>query len=253
MISINHTDHQPIRRQSGFSLIELAVVLMIVGTLMSGILMGVSNATESGRRTQALNQLREIESALYGFAQANGYLPCPTTATSANPGHADPVGGGVCTQAHGFVPAATLGMFGQVNADGLLLDPWQNPYRYSVATQAYLGNQSFTSSLGLKALFDNGALNSTNMLRLCDNAGCSSGVIMADNVPALVYSMGADWGTFSSAAELENAGATVAGYAMADDADFVSTGYAEDIFDDQLVWISPYVLFNKMISAGKLP
>jgi hypothetical protein len=65
--------------------------------------------------------------------------------------------------------------------------------------------------------------------------------------------MGADWATFTSADEVENAEGTLGIYAIATDNQFVSTDYAEDLFDDQLIWLSPYVLFNRMISAGRLP
>jgi hypothetical protein len=52
---------------------------------------------------------------------------------------------------------------------------------------------------------------------------------------------------------VENAEGTLGIYAIATDNQFVSTDYAEDLFDDQLIWLSPYVLFNRMISAGRLP
>lgn len=243
----NHKQQQ----QAGFSLMELAIVLMIVGTLMSGILVGVSNATESGRRTQSLAKLREIEAALVGYAQANGHLPCPSTHTTQ--GKADPVSNGDCTATHGFVPSTTLGLNGQTNDDGLLLDPWQNPYRYSVASSTVSSGRAFTSTAGLKELFDENELTTiTNTLRVCNEAACT-GVVMSDRIPALVFSMGANWATYDSAEETENAGSTLGTYDIADDMDFTSADFSEDAFDDQLVWISPHILFNKLISAGKLP
>ena len=52
------------RPESGFSLIEMAMVLVIIGTLMGGVLVAVSQTTENSRRATARNQLREIETAL---------------------------------------------------------------------------------------------------------------------------------------------------------------------------------------------
>jgi len=233
---------------SGFSLIEMAVVLMIVGTLLSGVLVAVSQTMESGRRSNALAQLKLVEEALYGFAQANGRLPCP--ALVGGDGREAPVGGSVCTAWHGFVPTRTLDIFGQVNANGLLLDPWGNPYRYSVANYNSAGNRAFTSATALRNLFDNNPVaigtlaGNAEVICISDAVNCT-GTILADNVPAVVFSMGADWASTTSATELENSDGT--------DNQFVSTGYAEDLFDDQLVWLSPYVLFNRLISAGKLP
>jgi type II secretory pathway pseudopilin PulG len=237
---------------------EMAVVLMILGTLMSGILVAVSQTTENNRRSAALLQLRQIEDALYGYAQANGRLPCPATAASA--GKEAPVGGGICTAWHGFVPIATIGMYGSINADGLLMDPWQNPYRYSVAQKSVSGNRAFTSTAGMDLIYANSATElvaGTEMLRICDGSACA-GTVIAETVPAVVLSMGADWATFTSANEQENASGTTLtngsnSYSVTNTRTFVATGYAEDLFDDQLVWLSPYIMFNRMISAGKLP
>lgn len=242
----------------GFSLMEMAVVLMIVGTMMSGVLVAISQTTENSRRSTAITELRRIEDALYGFAQTNGRLPCPATAASG--GDESPAGGGDCTAWHGFIPASTLGLFGDVNADGLLLDPWQNPYRYSVASTDLTNGRAFTSTAGMDELYQSAATvlaNDTDLLSVCDSAACT-GTILGDTIPAIVLSMGADWATFTSANELENAsGATLVNggnsYTVTNTNNFVVTDYAEDQFDDQLIWLSPYLLFNRMISAGKLP
>jgi prepilin-type N-terminal cleavage/methylation domain-containing protein len=247
----------------GFSLIEMAIVLMILGTLLSGVLMAVGQSTENARRTRALVQLRQVEEALYGYAQSMGRLPCPATAATA--GREAPItlpaAGGVCTAAHGFVPATTLGLFGAVNADGLLLDPWSNPLRYSVSTKAVGANRAFTSTLGLRALYaavsTELAVGGGTLLSVCDNSTCS-GLTLADTVPAVLISMGANWAAFTHANELANAsGANLVNggntYSVTNTNTFVSTNYSEENFDDQLVWLSPHVLFNRLISAGKLP
>jgi prepilin-type N-terminal cleavage/methylation domain-containing protein len=259
--------------QSGFSLIELAIVLMIIGGLMSGVLVAVSQATANARITNAKAQLREVEEALYGYAQANGRLPCPATATSE--GQADPVIGGVCVEWHGFVPVATLDLPGSINSDGLLLDPWQNPIRYSVSSYDHdTGSPSFTSvpssAVGIEQLFsdvdvgDDGVPDFNNdsaILRVCDTPTCL-GTVYADAAPAVLYSMGANWASYTSTNEVKNAGSdTIAGnnsYVIKDQADvtandFVNATYSEDNFDDQVIWLSPYVLFNRLVSAGKLP
>lgn len=241
--------HKALRfHQGGFSLMEMAVVLMILGTLMSGILVAVSQTTENNRRSTALAQLRQIEEALYGYVQVHEYLPCPASHTSA--GVAVPTNGTACTYSHGFVPAASLDFSGPTNDDGLLVDPWQNPYRYSVAT-----NHDFNQSANLTAVFSSGTFNA-GMLKVCDAANCTGGVI-AETLPVVVYSMGANWATVATATseEQENAnpGSLLGTYPVGDDLEFVSTTYSQDNFDDLITWISPYILFNRMISAGKLP
>lgn len=218
-------------QQRGFTLMELAVVLMIVGFLLSGLLVSVGQNAEGNRRSDALAKLRTIEEALYGFAQSTGRLPCPATTTGS-----EATGGtSGCTQWHGFVSASALGINGPVNASGLLLDPWGNPYRYSVAG-------GFVTD-GLKTVFQDWAdTTPPSVITVCADPACDG--VIANNIPVVVLSMGANWAQFSSPAEIANASPTNV---------FVSTTYSEEDFDDILLWISPNVLFTRMISAGRLP
>lgn len=246
-------------RNVGFSLIEMAVVMLIVGLLLSGLFVALGDSAANRNRITATSELENIQEALYGFAQSTGRLPCPATATSA--GVEAPLGGGVCTSAHGFIPAATLGLRGGVNADGLLMDPWGNPYRYSVSTLLSLGNRSFTSVAGMKSQFAAGALvrpaGFPNPLICVAGAVTCGAPVYANTVPALVYSMGADFGFYTSALQNENASnPLVANYRMATNNEFVNAEFAEEgtnAFDDILVWLSPNILFSRLITAGKLP
>jgi prepilin-type N-terminal cleavage/methylation domain-containing protein len=221
----------------GFSLIEMAIVLLILGTLMGGVLLAVSQTMENNRRSAALAQLRLIEEALYGYAQVHKYLPCP--ATDSSQGRAEPDNGSACSQAHGFVPAATLNLAGAVNSAGLLLDPWQNPLRYSVAANG--GAYEFNQPASLLARFMAGTF-AADMLRVCSDTACSE--VIAGAVPAIVYSLGANQATSTAAAELENTD---------NDTDFVSTAYSEANFDDLLIWLSPYTLYQRLISTKAFP
>src|SRR5579862_7989642 len=63
-------------RRSGFTLIELLVVISIIAVLMSLILPAVQSAREAGRRTQCLNNIRNLGLAMQNFASGrNGQLP----------------------------------------------------------------------------------------------------------------------------------------------------------------------------------
>lgn len=237
------------KAQGGFSLMELAIVLMIIGTLMSGVLVAVGQSAANARITNAKAQLREIEEALYGFAQAYGRLPCPATDSSVPANYEDTA----CSEPHGFIPSGTLGIQGPLNADGLLVDPWQNPIRYSVILDELAGTPDFTDATSIQDFFTDGtAVTNANTFEICEDSACAQNY--SDTVPAVVLSMGANWASYSSADEIMNAGdQTMSGYAIKDDFTFVSATYSEDNFDDQLVWLSPYVLFNRLVSAGKLP
>ncbi len=250
---LNKLHNQSSRYHYGFSLIEMAVVLMILGILMSGVLVSVSQATLGARRTKALEQLRQVEEALYGFAESQKRLPCPASAASL--GFED-ITLGVCNLRHGFVPSATLGTYGQTNDSGMLLDPWGNPLRYSVVITSGANNPNFTSATSIQTFFNaSTALSSGNTLQVCDSSTCS-GTVLTNTAPAVIMTMGENWANYTSTNETTNAGTnSLVGHPVHANADliFVSANYAEDNFDDQIVWLSPYVLFNRMVSAGKLP
>ncbi len=74
----------PIR---GFTLIELLVVIAIIGILVGLLLPAVQSARESARRTQCLNNMRQLGLALHGFNSARDVFPASgwTQAGIGNP------------------------------------------------------------------------------------------------------------------------------------------------------------------------
>lgn len=73
------------KKRRGFTLIELLVVISIIATLMSLILPAIQSAREAGRRTQCLNNIRNVTLAAVTYASSNksrlpalGYYPLNT-------------------------------------------------------------------------------------------------------------------------------------------------------------------------------
>lgn len=236
----------------GFTLIELAMVLMIVGLLLGGLLVPLSAQMDQRRVTDTQKSLEEIKEALVGYAVINGQLPCPAAPTIAT-GQAN---AGVartppCTSgnATGVLPWATLGV--------AETDAWGNRFTYRVTSD-------FADAIGSPTY--GGCTPATTPTQasfaLCSNgsytvlSAASGGTNIATNVPAIIIShgkngagaytqQGSQLSIGSNADEQENSDGTA-------DSNYVSHT-ATPSFDDQVTWLSNNILLNRMVTAGKLP
>ncbi len=67
------------RPRRGFTLIELLVVISIIGVLVGLLLPAINSAREAGRRTQCLNNMRQLALALNAFAGRKNVFPAAGT------------------------------------------------------------------------------------------------------------------------------------------------------------------------------
>ena len=68
-----------IRNNRGFSLIEMAIVMVIIGVLAGGGVSLIGMLTKRKARTETINYLKQAQAALISFADINGRLPWADT------------------------------------------------------------------------------------------------------------------------------------------------------------------------------
>ncbi len=204
--------------QAGFSLVEMAIVLTIVGVLLAGLLPTLSSQVAQQRRNETQKYMGEVRDALLGFAVTNGRLPCPDT---NNDGAAE----ATCTAAtpnsqYGTLPYKDLAVTDK--------DAYGKVLIYAV-TPTFATAAPFT-------------LATAGVMRICTTSACTAN--LTSTAVAVIVSQGANSAT-ASADETQNSDKI--------NNDFVSHDLVQNGFDDLVVWLSPNTLFNRMVAAGKLP
>lgn len=252
-----------IQKLKGFTLVELAIVLVVVGVLAGTFITTLGTRIDTTRRADTADEMEVIKQALYGYALTNNFahLPCPDCRTPAcsvgtnveNDGLSD-VTAGVCdvdvADVNGVLPLGNLPW----QSLGLGYDDtWANRYSYWAAVSATDDTTDMT--LATWPVAESAIINTrigTAITQVSDNAVAliishgkngygalnSQGVFNANAPPANVD-------------ELEN---------LDDDLIFISRLKTDEgvdaaigAFDDMIIWISEYELKAKMVEAGKLP
>ena len=258
----------------GFTLLEMAIVIFIIGMLTAGLIGPVQVQLEARDRHKTLDYMAQASEALYGFALTQRRLPCPDT---DGDGMANPpftvASGGACKQETGYLPWAELGV--------APADAWGNRLTYRVREKQFTWPaQNTTCDGNSSAEFDLCSQGNITIATRGDNAATAGTTeskfafpaATADNVAAVLISHGRNgYGAMSADGtprglvpaanvdEKENANG---------DAVFISRGYTstqqgcadnEDEssplceFDDLVMPISRALLNARMVSAGQLP
>lgn len=232
----------PPLRPWGFTIVEIAIVLLVVGLMIGGLVAPLSSQLEQRRVSETARAMEEAREALFGYALRNGYLPCP--AISAIDGREDRSGSS-CNKRYGYLPWATLG----VNR----LDGWNRLLAYSLTP-------AFGNSVGFFSL--NTPRDITVATRGIDGALVPASDL--NDIPAVIISFGRNgYGATSD----QNTQVLDAGVGNVDEKTnlggegvaFVTRPVSTDArapggqFDDMVLWISPNILYSRMVAAQKLP
>ena len=140
---------------SGFTLVELTVVLAVIATILGSAIAMVSASLESKSYNNSVTRLETLKTALYNYRLAYNRLPCPANyatyaITNANfgveaasagncAGGTPAADGSHATAASGMIPVRTLGL-----PDDMAFDSWGRRIRYTVAP-VFVATNAFDS------------------------------------------------------------------------------------------------------------
>ena len=233
-------------RQGGFTLAELAIVLVVLTVLAGALVIPFRGQLELRQRQQTEALLADARAALIGFAAVHGRLPCPATQTDpANPAYGqesiDALSGNCVVATEGMLPWRTLAL-SPIDAWGqprkAPTEPWTGHFRYRVDT----GFSRVTPRIAPDTPYG-------DEIKVVDHNGGAitvstySGTDALKNTVAvaLVYSTGPDL-----AANGQNAS-----YEPGADATY-EQGEPTPGFDDMVTWIGRPQLIARMAEAGGL-
>lgn len=250
-------------KESGFTLLELAMVLFIITLILGAVLTPLSTRMEAEERKKTTEQLKEIRDSLTGYALVNGHLPCPDCPSAGasagcgvinaadssyiNDGREDGLYNSAnnatvdrsvnefenCAILEGNLPWATLGVD--------QFDAWGNRFIYRV-TETFADDQDGTGC-GTASTNVSFEMCSTGNININDDTGGS----VASNVPVAVISYGKNEAQRGNS-ETEN---------QNNDMTFIqkdyTTGGGADDYDDLLMWIPSSTLIYRMVQAERLP
>jgi prepilin-type N-terminal cleavage/methylation domain-containing protein len=256
----------------GFTLAELAIVLLIVGFLLGGMLLPISKQLETRNATEVIKQLEEVKEALTGFTLANGRLPCPADpaiasgTTGAGIERTPPCATGTLMQ--GIVPWATLGL--------RETDPWGRRLSYrvtadyadAVGAATYAGcTPSPTPTSASYGLCSVGDMTVTTKV-----SATATATTIAGSVVAVIISHGKNGygGYLTSGTPMSDPPASHVdettnkptgsptfiareGSEASDNCSDTVAGSQFCEFDDVVIWIPYTTLLSKTVAAGKLP
>ncbi|MDM8569305.1 prepilin-type N-terminal cleavage/methylation domain-containing protein [Thiotrichales bacterium HSG1] len=216
-------------KYNGFSLIEMAIALAIIGYLISGLFKPMVLTADYKKINNTDKTLEQIKGALVSFAIVNNRLPCPARCTkykkqcvkgSYNSSVIGIENSALCTK-EGYLPWADLGV-GRY-------DGWNRPFRYRV-------DKNYSAT--------NIKINVDKKFTIKNKQSVNNFTTTSSNrhVIAIIFSYGKD-------GEPNPKNDTI-------DLTYISGQYQtdeNDYFDDRLTWLSKNSLTSYLATTRDLP
>jgi type II secretory pathway pseudopilin PulG len=253
------------RPDAAFTLLELAVVVLVVTILLTGLAIPLGTQVALRRQDETRRLLEDAREAVLGFAALHGRLPCPASAESR--GHESFAAGGDSLNGHcsnfhdGYLPAASLG-FWPADADGFARDAWAteaNRIRYAVSGSGQVVGgvaNPLTRADGMRQATLAALGDAPHFLVVCGSgasatgSGCGPAANQLTRRAAFVLlSPGPNAPVRPAAGSDESRNQDGDGVFVSRE----SSGVAGHEFDDTLSWVPVNVLAARMIAAGRLP
>lgn len=233
-----------LKRVYGFTLVEMAITLVIVGLLLAMFIQPLRIQKDMKDRLETYEMLNQVNEALIGYAIVNRHMPCPDTDLIPD-GIENRQASGQCQSPQGVLPWNTLGV---INTDA-----WNRYFGYRVDATFSNSTTLFTiddaeGATGIQVNGEAGALVSTNSRPAAVVISFGMNGFGALNTTQATPANQMPMPPATALDEVENTDGNTT---------FVShvptaLGAANE-FDDILVWVPPKVLINRMVVAGRLP
>nr|MDP2192274.1 type II secretion system protein [Rhodoferax sp.] len=267
--------------QRGFSLVEIALVLVIMGLILGVIINALGPQLDNRNVNETQQRIKQASDAVLAFAMVNRRIPCPATLASNGLEVmtvlvATEQRGRCANPNDGYLPARTLGL-GEQSVGGEMQDAWAFGLRYGVSHLTTSNSEPInannpincpaanpcyflTMANGIKNNFYQGTAQVTpppaGELRVCaSSSGISAtncGAVAANTLVSasfVVWSMGRN-GTLSSGVD---EAANLNGDVVYVSHPRTEVGGTNGAFDDLFQWQTTETIVSNMLKAGVLP
>jgi prepilin-type N-terminal cleavage/methylation domain-containing protein len=251
---------QNVRKEKGFSLIEVVIVITIMGIVMAGFILPMLGQIKIRNQLLELQKyketnriLEEIKQALLGYVAINKYFPCPDFDVTPDGQGGNQSNCNTAAKAfEGYVPWVDLGLTKGTDA-------WGNPIRYRVHHKyAYFFDTSTSKNSEISTT--NADVTASPVLQVKDQN--EKAISSTNSIAIILLSCGKNGKPDSTTNESNNrtgnqnclnaATPTInTDYYIQDTRNYSTEPDIPTDFDDIVTWISKFQVINTLNNAGK--